>query len=259
MIDIIYVQNETTHPAGFQYIVERTNDWWLFTMSHTPAYYIVNGKRVVMPAHTVVLYPPHSFIQYGSLENEIFSDDWMRFHTDEPFICNGSVPFCTPFKALEHMYISNLIQMLAAENFFQNQFKKFTIQSLFQILFSKLRESLSNKADDFRELALQQLHMNIANNPASPWNVPDMAKQLYISSRHLQKIYQKRYGISCMEDVIKQRLLLAKEKLADTNLPIYQIAEQCGYSNTEHFSRQFKKQFGISPKVFRDSLEKEDK
>ena len=44
--------------------------------------------------------------------------------------------------------------------------------------------------------------------------------QLYISPRHLQKLYQKRYGISCMEDVIKNRLILAREKLASTHLPI---------------------------------------
>ena len=222
-------------------------------MSQSPAYYIVDGKRIVMPAHTIVLYPPFSSIEYGSIEGENFSDDWIRFYTDEPFICNGIIPFATPFKAMEHIFISELIHLLAIENFFQNQFREFTIQSLFQILFSKLRESLSSKSKDFRELALQQLHMNIKNNPASPWNVPDMAKQLYISPRHLQKLYQKRYGISCMEDVIKNRLILAREKLASTHLPIYKIAEMCGYSNTEHFSRQFKKQFGMSPNAFRKS------
>ena len=253
MIDILYVQNNITHPAGFQYIVDKTNDWWLLTMSQSPAYYIVDGKRIVMPAHTIVLYPPFSSIEYGSIEGENFSDDWIRFYTDEPFICNGIIPFATPFKAMEHIFISELIHLLAIENFFQNQFREFTIQSLFQILFSKLRESLSSKSKDFRELALQQLHMNIKNNPASPWNVPDMAKQLYISPRHLQKLYQKRYGISCIEDVIKNRLILAREKLASTHLPIYKIAEMCGYSNTEHFSRQFKKQFGMSPNAFRKS------
>ena len=57
-----------------------------------------------------------------------------------------------------------------------------------------------------------------------------------------------------MEDVIKHRLLLAKEKIASSNLPIYKIAEQCGYSNTEHFSRQFKNKYAMSPKAFRGSL-----
>ncbi|MFR5618049.1 MAG: helix-turn-helix transcriptional regulator [Clostridium sp.] len=141
--------------------------------------------------------------------------------------------------------------------FFQNQYKNFTVQSLFQILFSKLKESLSyNKSSTFHEMALQQLHINIASNPSSPWNIPDMAKQLHISTRHLQKLYQKKFGTSCMEDVIEHRLLLAKEKLATTTLPIYKIAEQCGYSNVEHFSRQFKEKFTTSPKAYRESVKK---
>lgn len=254
MIEIIYVQSNTSHPPGFDYTEYGDNDWWLFTITNTPAYFIIGGKRVVMPANTVILYPPFADIAYGGLENETYGDDWIRFRTDEPFICEGDVPFATPFQAMEHLFIKNLLSMLAAENFFQNQFKEFTILSLFQILFNKLRESLSNKAADFRELALQQLHMNIISNPSFPWSVPDMAKQLYICPRHLQKLYQKRYGISCMEDVIKHRLLMAKEKIASCNLPIYKIAEQCGYSNTEHFSRQFKNRFGISPKAYREKM-----
>lgn len=251
MIDIIYVQNNMMHPLDFQYIVDRTNDFWLLTMSQTPAYYIAQGKRIVMPAHTVVLYPPYSSIEYGSIEGEGFGDDWIRFYTDEPFICNGAVPLAEPFKALHHFYISDLIRMISIENFFKNEFKEFTIRQLFQILFSKLKESLTNSKQDFRQLTLQKLHSNIIDNPASPWNVSDMAKLMYVSPRHLQKLYRDHYGISCMDDVIQHRLMLAKEKLSTTMLPIYKVAEQCGYSNTEHFSRQFKKNFGISPKAYR--------
>lgn len=136
MIDIIYVQSNASHPAGFTCTVtDQSNDWWLITMTHTPAYHIIDGKRIIMPAHSITLYPPYSSIEYGSLENEIFCDDWLRFYTDEPFICNGSVPLGTPFKAMDHSYISSLIHLIAVENFFQNQYKNFTVQSLFQILF----------------------------------------------------------------------------------------------------------------------------
>ena len=89
------------------------------------------------------------------------------------------LPLGTPFKAMDHSYISSLIHLIAVDNFFQNQYKNFTVQYLFQILFSKLKESMSyNNSSTFHEMALQQLHINIASNPSSPWNIPDMAKQL---------------------------------------------------------------------------------
>ena len=59
MIDIIYVQSNASHPAGFTYTVtDQSNDWWLITMTHTPAYHIIDGKRIIMPAHSITLYPP---------------------------------------------------------------------------------------------------------------------------------------------------------------------------------------------------------
>lgn len=256
MIKIESAQSTTSHAPGFQYKVDAGHEWWLLIQTHTQAYFIINEKRIVMPSHTAILYPPYSLIEYGAAQYEPYSDDWIRFYTDDPLICKGNIPFETPFRTIEYPYISELFHLLASENFFKNRYKEFTVQSLFQILFSKLDESLSSNWDNFRELALQQLHMNIKNNPASPWNVPDMAKQLYICPRHLQKIYQKRFGISCMDDVIQNRLLLAKEKLETTDNLVYQIAEQCGYSNTEHFSRQFKKHFGSSPQAYRKSTQR---
>lgn len=251
MIRIEFAQNNTAHPVGFEYKMDERHTWWLLIQAHIQTYYVIDGKRIVMPAHSAILYPPHCVIEYGAAEKKPYSDDWIRFYTDEPFICHGDIPFETPFSTTEYLFISDLIRLLAAENFFNNQHKNFTIQSLFQVLFSKLHESISSNSDDFRELELLQLHMNIKNNPSSPWSVPEMAKQLHICPRHLQKIYRKRFGISCMDDVIQNRLLLAKDKLERTGNPIYQVAEQCGYLNTEHFSRQFKKHFGISPQAYR--------
>lgn len=258
MLELIYAQSDTSHPVGFEYIVEDYNDWWLFSLTTTPVYYMIDGKKVVMPANTAMIYPPLSTINYGAIEGEVFGDHWLRFRTDEPFIVDGAVPVKTPFQVFEYMFIRDLINMLSTENFYQNHFKEFTIHSLFQILFYKLQESLSSKKADHRELALEQLHMNIQTNPSLPWNVPDMAKQLYISPRHLQKQYLKRYGVSCMEDVISHRLILAKELMVTTDLPLYKIAEQCGYCNTEHFSRQFKTRLGCSPKQYRLSLKEND-
>ncbi|MCI9419208.1 MAG: helix-turn-helix transcriptional regulator [Eubacterium sp.] len=258
MIDIIFVQTDTSHPVGFECDMGREHDWWLFVQTHIQTYFVIDGKRIVMPAHAAILYPPHSFIQYGAAEKKIYSDDWTRFYTDEPFICKGNIPLETPFQTRDYMFIKQLLHLLACENFFDNKYKESSIQALFQLLFSKLHESLSSDADDFRELELLQLHMNIQNNPASPWSVPEMAKQLHICPRHLQKIYQKRFGITCMDDVIQNRLLLAKEKLEHTDIPVYRIAEQCGYSNTEHFSRQFKQHFTMSPSMYRRSKKNPD-
>ena len=168
-------------------------------------------------------------------------------------ILNGSVPFNTPFNTSENLYISYLFFLIANENFYTNKYKEMTIQYLFRILFNKLKESLSTDSGSLLENSLMQLRLNIQANPGAPWNVTQMAKFLYISPRHLQKLYQKQFGLSCMSDVINNRIELAKTLLKDTSMSIIQISIQCGYSSAEHFSRQFKKHTGMSPKKYRES------
>lgn len=254
MLRIECAESSTSHNANFIYKNGSSHDWWLLIQTHSTACFYIGGEEIIMPEHTAILYPPHSEILYKAHNNEPFSDDWVRFYTDETFVTNGMIPTVTPFKTMESDYISQIIHLIAAENFFDNKNKELTIQSLMNILFYKLNESLASKNDDFRTLALYQLHQNIRNNPAFPWTITYMAKQLYVCPRLLHKFYYDEFGISCMQDVIKNRILLAKKQLGSTEHSIKKIANLCGYSNTEHFSRQFKKETGMSPKQYRESL-----
>lgn len=252
MISIIYVEGRTLQPSNYKFKTDCDHDWWLLIQTHSTAYFVINKETIIMPPHTAILYPPHVSIEYGAENGETYSNDWIRFYTDEAFIYNGIIPLATPFKTLDSVYISQLFYLLAAENFFQNKNRELSIRSLFHVLFSKLNESFSSKSDNFLILALHQLHQNIQTNPGFPWTVSYMAKLLHVCPRHLHKMYHEEFGISCNEDVINNRLLLAKSKLETTTLEIHKIAELCGYSSIEHFSRQFKKQTDFSPKKYRE-------
>ncbi len=48
MIDIIYVQYNTTHENNFVYYEDdQTRDWWLLLMAHTPAFFIIEDKKYI--------------------------------------------------------------------------------------------------------------------------------------------------------------------------------------------------------------------
>lgn len=44
--------------------------------------------------------------------------------------------------------------------------------------------------------------------------------------------------------------------LVNTNLPIMEIAGQCGYDNSNYFSDSFKKIVGVSPLKYRKQINK---
>lgn len=78
-----------------------------------------------------------------------------------------------------------------------------------------------------------------------------VANHVYLNPDYLDRLFKKEAGASVTEYIMRRRLDLAKDLLLKTNLPIGAIASQTGYSNFAHFSRRFKKQFGMSPADYR--------
>lgn len=72
-----------------------------------------------------------------------------------------------------------------------------------------------------------------------------------LSESHFSRIFIKHTGKSFTDFLTFIRIEKAKELMASTDMKIYEIATKVGYSNTEHFSRMFKKITGVSPNNYR--------
>ena len=82
------------------------------------------------------------------------------------------------------------------------------------------------------------------------------AEQLCLTAHYLNGIIKKATGKSVSE-VIRDRLMLeTKRILVHTDQPIGEIADQLGFNDFSYFSRQFKKQNGISPDRYRSEMHK---
>lgn len=75
-----------------------------------------------------------------------------------------------------------------------------------------------------------------------------IAQNMYLSTFYISKIFKSETGDAPIRHLINIRLEKAKEILEQTpNLSIKEIAAKVGYEDVYHFSKQFKKHFGISP------------
>lgn len=78
-----------------------------------------------------------------------------------------------------------------------------------------------------------------------------LAEQVFLNPDHLTRIFKKETGYSISEYVIMERLKLAKELLAQTNIPIGSVATAVGISNFSYFTKLFKKYTNFGPSEFR--------
>ena len=78
-----------------------------------------------------------------------------------------------------------------------------------------------------------------------------ISKNMYLSPVYISKIFKEEIGDSPINHLIKIRLLKAEEYLKDKSIPIKVVAQKVGYNDAYHFSKLFKKYYGVSPSSFR--------
>src|SRR6185437_7139703 len=74
-----------------------------------------------------------------------------------------------------------------------------------------------------------------------------IADQFELSSRQIRRIVRKELGVSPIQLILTRRLLLAKQLLTETNLPITDIAFASGFSSLRRFNDAFQSRYKLSP------------
>jgi len=81
--------------------------------------------------------------------------------------------------------------------------------------------------------------------------MPALAARLGVTDRHLRRIFAKRHGVTPLAWLTTQRLLLAKQLLTDTALPVTQVALATGFGSLRRFNAAFAEHYRLSPSALR--------
>ena len=87
-----------------------------------------------------------------------------------------------------------------------------------------------------------------------PWTVARMAAEVHLSPSRFSALWRALFSVSPMNDLILARIDAAKNALTGSACSVAQLAEQLGYANVTHFSRQFRQYTGVSPRAFARAL-----
>ncbi len=81
--------------------------------------------------------------------------------------------------------------------------------------------------------------------------VRTLAENVFLSESRFLHLFREHVGSSFSEYLMERRLDLAQNLLAQTDSPIGQVAEMCGFRTQSYFGAQFRKRFSLSPFTFR--------
>jgi AraC family transcriptional regulator len=96
-----------------------------------------------------------------------------------------------------------------------------------------------------------RLKSHIQANLSRPLGLDELAEQLGVSTRHLSRAVRQAIGTSVHSWIADLRLAEARRLLAETDLPIQEIALRCAFQSIAAFSTAFRAGSGFAPSEFR--------
>lgn len=82
-----------------------------------------------------------------------------------------------------------------------------------------------------------------------------IADEMDFTPEYFSSVFKTAMGLNFNEYLNNMRIAKAIHYLNETDLPIGQISEKCGFNDSNYFAIVFKKIVGISPRKYRNSLE----
>jgi len=91
----------------------------------------------------------------------------------------------------------------------------------------------------------------VSTKYAKDIEVSDMAEHVLLSVSQLQREFASCFGISPNRYLREVRIGVARHLVESTDLPMSQVAIDCGFYDQSHFSRHFKASTGMTPLKYR--------
>ncbi len=120
------------------------------------------------------------------------------------------------------------------------------MEGLDEMLLGGTREPELAEEED----AIASVRRIIRRDLGRTWKIGDVAAALDVSTRSLQRSLAA-LGDRYSDVVDRTRNLEAARLLRQSELSITEIGYICGFADSAHFSRSFKKRHGVSPSAFR--------
>jgi two-component system response regulator YesN len=128
------------------------------------------------------------------------------------------------------------------------------LEQIFGEVLNRMYGQLAGKAGAKELPQLLQVKAYVEQHYAENITLESTAALVFMNPYYFSSFFKKHTGQNFKNYITEVRMGHALRLLLQTDLMVYEIAEQVGYNNARHFSDMFKKKFGKLPQEYKHQL-----
>ena len=246
----------------------------LFVLEEGERYYFVDRYVCHMKPMSAVLIPPGQIHKTSAVEKSPKHKRFLLQYSGEEFdgIIRASFGFgydelCLQYNGFVSFRRETWEEFLSAYRRLKNEFEKeeyflpFVRQLAAEILALYVRELLhvrgmeENAAEHPVEAGIygsvHKVTTYLNDHYREDLTLDDLAEKFYISRSYLTRIFKETTGITVVQYLTVVRIRQAVRLLRETDSPITEIADLCGFGNVTYFEKVFHRIRGMTPRQYR--------
>jgi AraC family transcriptional regulator of adaptative response / DNA-3-methyladenine glycosylase II len=104
---------------------------------------------------------------------------------------------------------------------------------------------------EVRSQLAQSTAWHISQDFLAGRSLADLARKVGVTDRQMRRVFREEFGVAPVEFWQTQRLLLAKQLLTDSRMPVTEVALASGFQSVRRFNALLKERYRLSPTELR--------
>jgi YesN/AraC family two-component response regulator len=157
--------------------------------------------------------------------------------------------------------IAALIKNMVEEYEGQPAYYEDNLQHLVTLVLNILARNVEDSSDKTgtvpeAEPLINRMLLHIRQQISDPdkLRVDYLAGHFNLSTNYVGEYFRKFTGESLQQYITQYKIKLVEQRLANSILSVSQIADELGFTDESHLSRQFRKYSGVSPAAYRKNV-----